>query len=206
VLWLNTPVTTASWRGMESTGRHVMSNMLAASGRLRSTLQKWCRVTGLLLTSGASILGCASPTSVDAEARVEESAELATSVEAPSPDDLRAVVRRKDKIVEVEVTSSESLDFGADSPVLVLGDRGFNRSRHPADGNMNVLVFILDAEEFDSLSPSAAVGLGQADSLAALSHSNHAERSRGLSVIRRGEVRDIRSVRGQGRAQLEVIK
>lgn len=112
------------------------------------------------------LIGCMSPTDADTEMRGQE---LNRVSEKPSEvHEVRASVRRSGDIVEVEVLADQPFRFGAMPAVLVVGDRTFSRSRHPPDGRLDTLIFMIDAAEFDALEDGAEASVGYLDSGAEL--------------------------------------
>jgi hypothetical protein len=67
--------------------------------------------------------------------------------------------------VEIEVTSSKPFPVRAIPPLLRVGDHVFGRSRSPADGSLNTLIFMLSDAEFAQTSNGdrVSVAYGRAD-------------------------------------------
>jgi hypothetical protein len=81
---------------------------------------------------------------------------------------MQASIERRAGIVEIRVESTEPFPFGAMPPVLVIGDKAFGRSKHPPDGQLNVLIFMIDAAEYAALPAGAEVSVGYLRSSARL--------------------------------------
>jgi hypothetical protein len=81
---------------------------------------------------------------------------------------MQVSIERSASTVEVRVEASEPFPFGAMPPVLVIGDKAFGRSKSPADGRSNVLIFMIDAAEYAALPAGAEVRLGSLKSSARL--------------------------------------
>jgi hypothetical protein len=64
--------------------------------------------------------------------------------------------------VEIEVASSEPFPVRAMPPLVRVGDQVFGRSRSPADGSLNALIFMLSDEEFGQTSTGDPVSVGYA--------------------------------------------
>jgi hypothetical protein len=73
---------------------------------------------------------------------------------------LEVTLERQATKVEARVVSAAPFHDHAMPPVLVIGDRAFGRSRHPPDGQANVLIFTIDAAEYDALPEGAEVSFG----------------------------------------------
>jgi len=81
---------------------------------------------------------------------------------------MRVSIERSPSTVEVRIEATEPFASGAMPPVLVVGDRAFGRSKNPADGNPNVLIFMIDAAEYAALPAGAEVSVGYLRSSARL--------------------------------------
>ena len=64
-------------------------------------------------------------------------------------------IRARGGVIELELYSSEGFALRAQRPILRIGDKEFTRSRYPADGGVDRLVFILTEEEFAALPDDA---------------------------------------------------
>lgn len=62
--------------------------------------------------------------------------------------------------VELTVTNSDEFYVGALPFVLKIGDKTFSKSRHPDNGDIHTLIFLIPSEVFAQLEESAAVDLG----------------------------------------------
>jgi hypothetical protein len=67
--------------------------------------------------------------------------------------------------VDIEVHSSRPFPVRDDVIVLRIGDKDFLRSRAPADGNLNTLIFSLSAAEFSQLKDGDRMTVGFASRL-----------------------------------------
>jgi hypothetical protein len=74
--------------------------------------------------------------------------------------DLTVSVRRLGSTVEIEVSAKQPFPDRAMPPILVVGNQAFGRSRNPANGRLDTLIFTLEAVEFDGLPEGAEVSLG----------------------------------------------
>jgi hypothetical protein len=74
--------------------------------------------------------------------------------------DLTVSVRRLGSTVEIEVSAKKPFPDRAMPPILVVGNQAFGRSRNPANGRLDTLIFTLEAPEFDGLAEGAEVSLG----------------------------------------------
>lgn len=60
-------------------------------------------------------------------------------------------VRAVDGAIEIELHSSREFPVRDEVVVLRIGTKEFLRSRSPADGSLNTLIFIVSTEDFDAL-------------------------------------------------------
>ncbi len=61
--------------------------------------------------------------------------------------------------MEIELESTTEFPVRDQLVVLRIGSRAFTRSRHPADGSLNRLIFVLRYDEFARLQPGEAVAV-----------------------------------------------
>jgi hypothetical protein len=80
--------------------------------------------------------------------------------QALAASDLTVSVRRLGSVVEIEVSAKQPFPQRAMPPILVVGNQAFGRSRNPANGRLDTLIFTLEALEFDGLAEGAEVSLG----------------------------------------------
>ena len=80
--------------------------------------------------------------------------------EAAERSNVEVTLERHAATVEVRVKSTVPFQDHAMPPILVIGDSAFGRSRHPADGDLNVLIFTIDADEYEALPDGAEVSIG----------------------------------------------
>jgi hypothetical protein len=71
-----------------------------------------------------------------------------------------AEIRALDSAVEITVTSSEPFPVRALPPVLMIGDARFARSRHPDDGSLGTLIFVIPIEDFALLNDGDPIRVG----------------------------------------------
>jgi hypothetical protein len=90
---------------------------------------------------------------------------------------MQTSIERRASTVEVRIEAAEPFAVGAMPPVLVIGDKAFGRSKHPADGRPNVLIFMIDAAEYAALPAGAEVSVGSLRSSARLAPGNEASGS-----------------------------
>ena len=69
-------------------------------------------------------------------------------------------IRARGPAIEIEVQSSTEFPVGGQIPVLLVGSKEFAKSRHPEDGSLNTLIFILETDQFEQLADGEAVTLG----------------------------------------------
>jgi hypothetical protein len=86
-------------------------------------------------------------------------------------------IERHATTVEVRVVSQAPFQDHAMPPVLVIGDRAFGRSNHPPDGQANVLIFTIEAAEYDALPEGAEVSVGYLSPSARLAPEQRLSRS-----------------------------
>ena len=72
-------------------------------------------------------------------------------------------IRARGPAIEIELHSSREFPVGGQVLVLTVGKKEFAKSRHPADGSLNTLIFTLDADEFEQLpdGETMTVGIGR---------------------------------------------
>jgi len=61
--------------------------------------------------------------------------------------------------IEFELWSSVPFPVRALPPILRIGDRDFLSSRHPDDGRLDTLIFLIGVEDFESLTASDPVAI-----------------------------------------------
>jgi hypothetical protein len=117
--------------------------------------------------------GCLSQTE-GGEATAGQSTPLS---KAPRGVGMQVSIERRASTVEVRIEAAGPFALGAMPPVLVIGDKAFGRSKHPADGRPNVLIFMIDAAEFAALPAGAEVSVGSLRSSARLARGEEASGS-----------------------------
>lgn len=127
----------------------------------RSGSSRKCRVgkalgVGLLWLVAA---GCMSSGGSGMESS-ERPAQVSQNVSAKKAPGTRAIIRRTNSTVEIEVTSDQPFSNAAIPPVLVIGDNTFGRSRTPVDGRQDTVIFVIDAADFDKLPDGGNVTVG----------------------------------------------
>ena len=60
-------------------------------------------------------------------------------------------VKSVDSTVEIELHSSKPFPIRDEVVVLRIGNKEFYRSKHPENGSLNTLIFMLSAKEFSAL-------------------------------------------------------
>ena len=118
---------------------------------------------------------------------------------------IRSSVRRKGDTVEIEIQADRPFEFGAMPPVLVIGKSAFGRSHFPADGNLNALIFVVEAAEYDALSAEARVSFGYLDATAELESPPKGARGAARTPkIRPDQVREPRQLENLTRGRMEI--
>jgi hypothetical protein len=66
-------------------------------------------------------------------------------------------VKSVDSTVEIELHSSKAFPIRDEVVVLRIGNKEFYRSKHPENGSLNTLIFMLSAKEFAALADGQAM-------------------------------------------------
>ena len=95
-----------------------------------------------------------------------------STVAAQQPDDKRVNTVRSIRAVgaEVEIELHSSVEFPVRDEVVILriGNRDITKSRSPADGSLNTLIFSLAAADFDRLPDGGPMAVRYGKALPAL--------------------------------------
>ena len=132
--------------------------------KIRGSLDN-IRVTALLLVlflSSFALVGFAAQQGAPPDMNVVKS--------------IRAATFNGAAVIEIELQSSKEFPIRDQIVVLRIGNRDFMRSRSPANGSLNTLIFMLTPEDFgqvaDGSSLSVRYGLEYSDDPAAQSADN----------------------------------
>lgn len=146
-----------------------------------------------LACSASLSVACVAQTESNQSAPARQSTDLTAAADQNAQ--LRITVERRDATVEVRVESATPFQDHAMPPVLVIGDSAFSRSRHPPDGQANVLIFTIDRGEYDALPDTAEVSVGYLSPSAKLGSGRSLARSAGGSAFPRVEPSQVQSGR-----------
>ena len=69
-------------------------------------------------------------------------------------------VRAVDRTVEIELQSAQEFTVRAEITILRIGKKEFTKSRYPADGRLDTLIFTLTLDDFEALPDRAAMTVG----------------------------------------------
>lgn len=106
------------------------------------------------------LLGCVAQPGNNQESSSADATSSQSVSQALSTSDLTVNVRRLSSVVEIEVSAKQPFPDRAMPPILVIGNQAFGRSRNPASGRLDTLIFTLEVSEFDGLPEGAEVSLG----------------------------------------------
>lgn len=112
-----------------------------------------------LLASGF-LAGCVAQSENNQESPTGYAKAPQSASQGLTASDLTVSVRRLGSLVEIEVSAKQPFPDRAMPPILVVGNQAFGRSRNPANGRLDTLIFTLEALEFDGLPEGAEVSLG----------------------------------------------
>ncbi|HKO53272.1 MAG TPA: hypothetical protein VJV79_36430 [Polyangiaceae bacterium] len=132
--------------------------------------------------AAALLAGCVTQSESNQESPADyASGPSQSSSQALAAGDLTVSVRRLGSTVEIEVSAKQPFPDRAMPPILVVANQAFGRSRNPANGRLDTLIFSLEAREFDGLPEGAEVSLGYLHPKARLATSGAASSGMGAA-------------------------